>query len=71
MSINLERCRSQNVSDNPRAWELIATHMTAESAIRDLWETRKVCRASGDQFRLTRDGIEVEPVSETEVNPKQ
>lgn len=67
MTITLERSRSQNLNDNPRAWEVIATHSTAESAIRELWETRKVCRASGDQFRLTREGLGVEPISETEV----
>jgi hypothetical protein len=54
--ILLQRCRSHNTNSTPAEWETIETKYTPEDAITALWSYQQICRATGDQFRLSVNG---------------
>jgi hypothetical protein len=54
--ITLQRCRSHNTNSTPSEWETIETKDTPEAAIAELWSYQQVCRATGDEFRLSVNG---------------
>jgi hypothetical protein len=67
--IKLERCRQHNRSNSPAEFETVSEHVNAADAIRECWDYQTTLRASGDEFRLTQDGVELIILSETEVAP--
>jgi hypothetical protein len=66
----VQRCRSHEVGNVPRAWETVYETDDTADAIREFWGRRRVGLPCGDQYRIVdANGVEQVVISADECVP--